>query len=53
MAKVFNNPNGEPSGFLDTYFIAGLPPGSYRATVYRRAPGGWIACVGKQALVAP
>jgi hypothetical protein len=44
VAKANNNPTGEFSGFLGSYFIKSLPAGAYTATVYRRTPSGWIAC---------
>ncbi|MDB5424509.1 MAG: hypothetical protein JWQ29_1925 [Phenylobacterium sp.] len=53
VAKVFNKPTGEFSGFLGTYFVRSLPAGVYQPTIYRRAPRGWIACVGRQPLVKP
>lgn len=53
VAAFFKVPTGVESGFLGTYFISKLPPGAYAATTYRRASGGWIACPGKQRLIAP
>lgn len=53
VAAFFNIPSGEESGFLGTYLIKRLPTGVYTPSVYRQAPGGWIACVGTQALNAP
>jgi hypothetical protein len=41
------------SGFTGEFVVPELPPGAYVATVYRRARGGWIACIGVQELVAP
>jgi hypothetical protein len=51
--RVYKVPTGLESGFLGTYFVKKLPAGTYTPSVYRRAPGGWIACIGKQALTAP
>lgn len=53
VAAFFKVPTGAESGFQGTYFISKLPPGAYTATTYRRAVGGWIACPGKQRLIAP
>ncbi len=53
VAAFFKVPTGAESGFLGTYFIRKLQAGAYTATTYRRAPGGWIACPGKQSLSAP
>lgn len=53
VAGFFKVPTGLESGFLGTYFVKKLPAGRYTPSIYRRAPGGWIACIGKQALTAP
>ena len=53
VAAFFNAPSGAESGFLGTYLIKRVPAGAYTASVYRQSPGGWISCVGKQALTAP
>ena len=53
VAAYFKVPTGLESGFVGTYFIKRLPAGAYTPYVYRKAPGGWIGCVGKQALIAP
>ncbi|MGH6910757.1 MAG: hypothetical protein ACREEG_11265, partial [Phenylobacterium sp.] len=53
VAAFFKIPTGAESGFLGTYLIKRLPAGAYTASVYRRSPGGWIGCAGKQALTAP
>ena len=53
VASFFKVPSGEHSGFLGTYFVRKLSPGAYAATIYRRSPKGWIACLGRQALTAP
>ncbi len=53
VAAFFKVPTGAESGFLGAYFIKHLPPGTFTATAYRRAPAGWIACPGKQTLTAP
>jgi hypothetical protein len=53
VAAFFKIPAGEESGFLGTYLIRRLPAGPYTASVYRRAPAGWIACIGAQVLTAP
>ena len=53
VAAFFKVPTGAESGFLGTYLVKKLPPGAYTPSVYRRAPGGWIACAGRQSLAAP
>ena len=53
VAAFFKVPTGAESGFLGTYLVKRLPAGAYTVSVYREAPGGWIACVGQQALTAP
>ena len=53
VAAFFKVPTGLESGFLGTYFVSKLPTGVYTPSVYRRTPGGWIACTGKQELTAP
>jgi hypothetical protein len=53
VASFFKTATGAESGFLGTYLIKRLPAGAYTASVYREAPGGWIACVGTQTLSAP
>jgi hypothetical protein len=53
VADYFKNPNGLESGFLGTYFVKQLPAGVYAPTIYRHAPGGLIACAGRQTLIAP
>ena len=53
VAAAFKNPTGQQSGFEATFPIQALPKGPYAPVIYRRAPDGWIACEGKQALVAP
>ena len=53
VAGFFKVPTGLESGFLGTYFARKLPPGAYAPSIYRRAPGGWIVCTGKQVLTAP
>lgn len=53
VAAFFKIPSGEHSGFLGVFVARGLPPGVYTETIYRRAPSGWIACVGGKALTAP
>jgi hypothetical protein len=52
VAAFFKIATGAESGFTGAYFVPKLPPGAYTPSVYRRAGGGWIACIGKQALVA-
>ncbi len=52
VAAFYKVPTGLESGFLGTYFVGKLPAGTYTPSVYRRAPDGWIVCVGKQALTA-
>lgn len=53
VAKALNNPNAEYSAYVGSFFVASLPPGGYQATVYRRAGADWIACLGRQPLIAP
>jgi hypothetical protein len=53
VAAYFKNPNGRESGFVGTFFLKNLAPGVYTPSVYRRAGGGWIACVGKQTVTMP
>ena len=53
VAAFYKAPTGAQSGFLGTYLVRKLPSGAYTPSIYRRAPGGWIACVGKAALTAP
>jgi hypothetical protein len=53
VAAFFKVRTGAESGFLGTYLIKRAPAGAYTVSVYRQSPGGWISCVGKQALVAP
>ena len=53
VAAFFKIPSGEQSGFQGAFVVAGLRSGLYRETIYRRAPGGWLACPGQQALTAP
>ncbi|WP_374471837.1 hypothetical protein [Phenylobacterium sp.] len=40
------------SGFSQAFTLPPLPPGVYTPWVYRRTPGGWIACKGAQALTS-
>jgi hypothetical protein len=53
VANAFHNPNAEQSGYLGTFRLAKMPPGTYQATVYRRSGDGWIGCLAKQPLTAP
>jgi hypothetical protein len=43
-------PAYEASGFSGAYQLPPMPSGVYRARVYRRTSGGWIACEAKQNL---
>jgi hypothetical protein len=53
VANVFHNPNAEHSAYAGTFFVANMPPGTYRATIYRRSNDRWIGCLAKQPLTAP
>jgi hypothetical protein len=53
VAEAFHNSVAKMSGYSKVFHVARLPPGSYRATVYRRSGQGWIACPGGRALTAP
>jgi hypothetical protein len=53
VAAYFKNPNARESGFVGTFYLRKLPPGVYAPSVYRRAGGGWIGCVGKQTVTMP
>lgn len=53
VAAFFKNPAAGSSGFVATLFIAKLPAGAYAPSIYRRTGSGWIACLGKQSLMAP
>jgi hypothetical protein len=53
VAGALHYPAAGSSGYSKTYPAAKLPRGAYRATVYRRSRGGWIACTAAQPLTAP
>jgi hypothetical protein len=53
VSKALQRPSAEHSAYVGTFFVAKMPPGPYRPTVYRRTRDGWLACPGKQPLVAP
>ena len=53
VASAYDVPSGAASGFLGTFFVRKLPPGHYAVTAYRRAPTGWIACIGNQGIIVP
>ena len=53
VAAVYKVPAAAESGFSGEFRLPGKPAGSYSASVYRRAGGGWIACRGRNPLVAP
>jgi hypothetical protein len=53
VAVYYKKPTGRESGFTGAFFVARLPAGAYTPMIARRSPEGWIACVGKAALVVP
>jgi hypothetical protein len=53
VAQALHYPAAGSSGYSRVYPLGKLPPGAYRATVYRRSHGRWIACVGQQPLSLP
>ncbi len=53
VANFLKNARMGHSGFVETFLIHKMAPGSYDAMLYRKVSGGWIGCVGKQTVTMP